>query len=355
LYIIYVRLSLSYETNNSGPQIKFNLKSLILVLIFLVGVYFLIPNLIGLQDVFKLFSRVNKYYLAVALFAEVMSYVGATLLLGTILSRLGYKIKFWTRFRISSIASFAIHFFPVGSFGEGAADYYFLRRARVEPGSILITLVLRIIITYASFLLIFLFGLILVPIVPQLEVSPKIISFIILALVIGSAWYLFYLYQHKEKFRALWNKFFGFFDGFVSRIRSIKVNESSKSEIFEDIYQGLGLFGKKKRSSFYALFSGLLYWAGDITCFYFVFLSFGYHIPVGVLIFGYGVATLLGMVSFIPGGLGVTEGSMALVYSSMGIPSAIALTSILVFRFFSFWIWIPFGLYSFVSLSRKKQ
>jgi hypothetical protein len=29
--------------------------------------------------------------------------------------------------------------------------------------------------------------------------------------------------------------------------------------------------------------------------------------------------------------------------------------SILVFRLFSFWIWIPFGLYSFISLTREAK
>jgi len=341
--------------NNQSLQIKFNLKTLIIILIFLIGVYFLIPKLFGIQKVFEVLTQVNKFYLLLALISEFLSYAGAALLLGIILSRMGYKIKFWDRFKISSIASFAIHFLPIGSFGEGAVDYYFLRRQKVETGSILLMLVLRIIFTYAAFLLIFLLGLALVPTAPQLRVSPKIISLVIFILIFGGVCYLVYLYQNKDKFKKAWDKLFGVFGGFASKITGKKLTKETSPEIFDDIYQGIGLFGKKKRSSIYALLGGLLYWMGDITCFYFVFLSFGYHISWGVLIFGYGIATIVGMISFIPGGLGVTEGSLGLLYGGLGVPGAIVVTSILVFRLFSFWIWIPFGLYSFISLSRGKK
>lgn len=344
------------QVNDQNLPIKFNLNSLILVLLFMIGLYFLIPKLIGIQEVFKLLFHINKLFLTLALLSEILSYIGAAILLGIILSRLGYKIKFWNRFKISSIASFAIHFFPIGSFGEGAVDYYFLRRQKVETGSILLMLILRILFTYAAFLLIFLVGLALVPTAPELRASSKIISFVLFLLIFGGVWYIAYLYRHKHKFQALWNRFFGFFDNFVSKIRGKKTNNNeSKTEIFEDIYQGIGLFGKKKRSSIYALLAGIIYWLGDIICFYFIFLSFGYQIHFGVLIFGYGIASTVGMISFIPGGIGITEGSMGLLYSGLGVPSAIALTSILVFRLFSFWIWIPFGLYSYISLARKKQ
>ena len=132
-----------------------------------------------------------------------------------------------------------------------------------------------------------------------------------------------------------------------------KLKDDRSEIIFEDIYQGIGLFGQKKRTSIWAIIAGLIYWLGDITCFYFVFLSFGFQISWGVLVFGYGVATLLGMISFLPGGLGVTEGTLALIYSGLSVPSPLALMSILVFRFFSFWLWIPFGLYSYLSLKRE--
>lgn len=343
------------NNNQIDLNFKFNLKTLIVILLFAIGLYFLVPKLIGLPESLMLILQVDKFYLLLAIGFEILSYVGASILLGIILLQLGYKIKFWDRFRMGSIAAFAIHFFPVGTLGQGAVDFFFLRKEKVETGSVLLMMILRIIFTYAAFLMIFLYGLVLVPTAPHLKISPRIISIVLATLIIGGIGYMIYLYQNKTKFRKSWNWFLRFFDKIISKIRGHKISQEKETEVFEDIYRGIGLFGQKKRSSVFALLAGLMYWLGDLMCCYFVFLGFGYHIHIGVLIFGYGVASLLGMVSFIPGGLGVTEGTMGLLYSALGVPSALAVMSILVFRIFSFWIWIPFGLYSFISLNRQMK
>ena len=335
-------------------QLKFNLKTLIIILLFAIGLYFLFPKLIGIQQAIWLILQVKQNYLILAISSEIISYIGAAWLLGIILQRLGYKIKFWDRFRIGSIAAFAIHFFPVGTFGEGAVDYYFLREKNVESGSILLMLVLRIIISYVAFLSLFVISLILVPTAPHTAISAKLISVVIFILIVLGIYYMFYLYHHKEKFRKAMGKFLKFVDFFLSRFRGKKLSDEKSGEIFEDIYTGIGLFGRKKRFFVLAIFASLIYWLGDMTCLFFVFASLGYTIHFGVLIFGYAVSTLLGMISFIPGGLGVFEGSMALIYTGLGLPGDLTIMSILIFRLFSFWLWIPFGVYSFISLSRKK-
>jgi len=327
-------------------------KTIVIVLFFLIGIYLLFPKLIGAEQAVKLLSKVNKFYLILAVTAEFISYCGAAWLLGIILSRLGYKITFLDRFRLSSIAAFAIHFLPIGSFGQGAIDYYFLNKRKVATGSVLIMFILRMIFTYGAFLFLFFIGLLMVPIYPHLNFSPKIISFFLAALIIWGIWYMVYLYRHKEKFKTRWDRYLILINRIVRRFGKKPIASQGADEAFEDIYQGMGLFAQRKRTSFWAIIAGLVYWLGDMLCLFFVFLSFGYTIGWGLLIFGYGVATLAGLISFIPGGLGVTEGSLALIYSGLAIPSSIALMTILVFRFFSFWIWIPVGLVSYLTLRR---
>ena len=331
---------------------KFNLKTLIFVFLVAIGIYFIVPKLIDVEQALHLIFKVNKIYLSLALVAEIGSYIAAAWILGIILSRLGYKIKFIDRFRIGSISAFAIHFFPIGSAGEGAVEYYFLRKKNVELGSILIMFILRIIFTYCAFLLIFLTGLILVPTYPHLSFSPKLASLILFTAILVGVIYMVYLYRHKDKFFKVWKKFTRIASFFLGKSKKYFFGETKSEEIFEDLYKGIGMFGKKKRNSVMAIFATLLYWLGDVVCLYFVFLSFGFKIGWGVLIFGYGVSTLAGLVSTIPGGLGVVESSMGLIYSGLGIPTSLVLMSILVFRLFSFWIWIPIGLISYLTLRR---
>lgn len=334
---------------------RFNLKNAILVILILGGFYLLLPRIVGLGQTFQLLRHINKFYILLALCTEIISYIGAAWLLGIILSRLGHNLNFITRFRLGSISAFTIHFVPLGAAGQATFDYYFLRKQKVDAGSIVLMWILRLIFTYSGLFMVLLVGLALVPTYPVMSFSPRIISIALLLIILFEIFYLIWLYQHKEKFWSAWSKLFDFANRILIMFKKNPIDAGKKQQVFDDAYHGIGLFGQKKRSSLMAIMAALIYWLGDIMCLYFVFLSFGYHIRTGILFFSYCVSTLLGIISAIPGGMGVTEGSLTLIASGMGVPSAIALTATLVFRFFSFWIWIPIGFLSYLALSKARK
>jgi glycosyltransferase 2 family protein len=54
---------------------------------------------------------------------------------------------------------------------------------------------------------------------------------------------------------------------------------------------------------------------------------------------GYGLPLLLGKMAFVvPGGVGVVEGSTAVLYTGLGVPQATAVVVVLGYRMVSFWI-----------------
>lgn len=336
--------------NNQKSNLKINFKSILVYALVAIGLYFLIPKIIAEKEVVSVVLKVKKPYLILALLCELISYIGAANLLGTILSRLGYSLPLKDRFRLSSIAAFAIHFFPVSGLGEGAVDFYFLRRKNVSPGSILLMFILRTIITYAAFLVLLVFALIIVPTFPSLAISPRVISLILFVIIAGSIIYLAIIYKNKQRFLNFILNVAKIVNKFLHLIHRKPVNHEQIIEAYDDIYKGMGLFANRKRDSVQAILGGLIYWLGDMSCLFFVFMSFGHPVSFPVLIFGYCIATLIGLMTLIPGGLGVTEGSMSLIFRALGLPLSISVASILVFRLFSFWIWIPIGLTSYITL-----
>ena len=79
--------------------------------------------------------------------------------------------------------------------------------------------------------------------------------------------------------------------------------------------------------------------AFDILTLYFLFVAAGENISPGVLLAGYGLPLLVGKVAFsIPGGIGVVEGSMTVLYTRLGIPQSTAVVVVLAYRLISFWI-----------------
>ena len=86
----------------------------------------------------------------------------------------------------------------------------------------------------------------------------------------------------------------------------------------------------------------------DLGCFIAVGWAFGWH-PIGPLIAGYAVGIVVWLTSIVPQGVGVVEGSVALLLVSFGAPPATAAAISLTFRGLTFWL--PF-LAGFVLLSR---
>ncbi|MBI4301804.1 MAG: flippase-like domain-containing protein [Chloroflexi bacterium] len=85
-------------------------------------------------------------------------------------------------------------------------------------------------------------------------------------------------------------------------------------------------------------------WASSIIALGFCFDALGNPISPGVLLTGFVVGVTLGMISMIPGGLGVQDGSMAGIYALLGVPLEQTVLAAALFRIIYYFI--PF----FVSL-----
>lgn len=76
----------------------------------------------------------------------------------------------------------------------------------------------------------------------------------------------------------------------------------------------------------------------NIASLYSLFLAFHQTIELGPLVAGYAMGILFWNVSPVPQGIGVVEGVMALVYSSLGIHRTMAVLVVLAFRGLNFWL-----------------
>ncbi len=82
----------------------------------------------------------------------------------------------------------------------------------------------------------------------------------------------------------------------------------------------------------------LLAHLADLSTLYLLFRAFHQPVSLGVLVSGYAVGVLFLIVSITPMGVGVVEGVLPLVLTSLGIPAAVATTVTLAFRGLTFWI-----------------
>jgi uncharacterized protein (TIRG00374 family) len=73
-------------------------------------------------------------------------------------------------------------------------------------------------------------------------------------------------------------------------------------------------------------------WTASVAALWFCFDALGDPISPGVLVTGFALGITAGVLSMVPGGLGVQEGSMAGLYTLLGVPLHIAVLASILFR-----------------------
>lgn len=84
-----------------------------------------------------------------------------------------------------------------------------------------------------------------------------------------------------------------------------------------------------------------------------LFQAAGFPINLGVLLAGYGPALLLGKISLTPGGLGVVEGAMTAIYTTLAVPNDVTVVVILTYRALTFWAPALIGFIAFFYLRHR--
>ncbi len=108
---------------------------------------------------------------------------------------------------------------------------------------------------------------------------------------------------------------------------------------------------RKLTSAFwYALLANVT----EVAVIFCVFIAFGHWVNIGAIIIAYGVANFAGLISVLPGGVGIYEALMIVLLGSMGVPPAVALPVIVTYRILNTLVQVPPG-YAFYqrTLSRS--
>ena len=136
---------------------------------------------------------------------------------------------------------------------------------------------------------------------------------------------IFIALRSKSLFSSLINK--------TSKIKYL----SKFSDSFSDSYEVINHSIKPKIFIISSLLSAI-YWILESVAVYFVFKSFGIDfLELYNVVLAYTSSIILGVASFVPGGIGVSEGTLISLLSIQGLSLSTAITLTLFIRFFTLW------------------
>jgi uncharacterized protein (TIRG00374 family) len=106
-----------------------------------------------------------------------------------------------------------------------------------------------------------------------------------------------------------------------------------------------------------SVFVSAVSWAGEGFALYFIFQSLNVNVESLLLIsiFAHAFSSVVGALSFLPGGLLVTEGAMGLFFVYVSIPQAQALSATFLIRSLTLWFAVVIGTIVFLAGHTKKD
>ncbi|MCE5196094.1 MAG: flippase-like domain-containing protein [Negativicutes bacterium] len=318
---------------------------LVPLLVLGLAVHILLPSLATLESSLQVLLSMPFWLVGLAILAEVSSYLGSGYLLKAIIN-LG-KSNF-TVFRGALITLASASLGLIGGWVTGMATTYYWVSKNEEPSDAskltgflpaLLNNLILLLLAEISFLYLLLLH--------QITDFQKFLAILIFVVLAGGTVVLVFGFQVRGRIKQLVLRAIGFFLRLIKRPARLEGISNTLDELFN------GMLLLQKKGWVKPVAGSCLMVGFDMLSLYFCFIAAGHPINPILLITGYSMALLLRNVAFfVPGGVGVVEGIMVKMYTSLGVAMEISVVATLSYRLISFWIPILLGFAANVSLGR---
>jgi len=309
--------------------------------------YLLLPRLVDTEETLQLIGGAEYALLALALVLEVVALLAYANLTRFVLRVLDIRMRLYEVLSVT-VGSLAVsHLLSAGGVGGWVVTYNALRRREVPHGLVFVAVAAQQFFNYIVLWALFAIALVYLIVARGQSVGHYLAAIVLIGLLLWLSGYGIYLYNHRTKMRLRVAQLAHLVN---SVTRRETVQEAHIDDWLDHLFAGMRRMtshpGAFQRTFFYACG----YWFFDLICLYVTFLAFDYRIGVVYLVLGYIVAYAVGTLAPTPGGLGAVEGLMIALFVGFGVPSAIAVAVVLVYRLINFWLPIPPGLISYAII-----
>ena len=301
-----------------------------------VVVYLFWPLLKEVRSAARLFASARWGWLVAAGALQLASYAGLTWLNVLALRPFPGRIGFWRLMLVLTAMSFITSAVPSAGASGVVLRARLLSRYGYTAEASTFTLLLQILYTVVGTVAVALFGL--GYLLQMGRVTPGEIV-LLAALVLLTAfvlWYGWRLVSAPHRALALVKRLAGFWNRLASRFGWRSLRPDSLQRRLEAFHQGLLELGNVPRWKFLVATAGrtLLDVASLGTC----FALLGQLIRPDILLLSYGILMVISTLAIVPGGLGLADVSLPVVFSRFGVPGSVALAAGLTYRLLAFWL-----------------
>lgn len=318
----------------------------VLVLVLIGAIYFLLPELVGVEDGLRKLERADPVWIAVACgFAVLMffSYVG--LFKGVVGEELP-DLEWRESYQITMAGLAATRLFSAGGAGGIVLTYWALRKAGMPRHQSAARMLAFLVLLYAVYMLtLVLDGILLrtgvlagpapagLTIVPAAIAGGVIVLFLLIALIPGD-------FQRRLADSSP-----------ESRLGRIGVRLASvPATLATGTRLAIAFVAQPSRGGL-AVLGAIGFWASNIAILWASFRAFDVSVSGAVIVQGFFVGMLANLIPS-PSGVGPVDAGMIGTFVLFGLPSGSVIAAVLVYRVIAFWLPLPPGIVAFFQLRK---
>ncbi len=301
-----------------------------LILMIVIGI---LAAFAGLRELKKILWELRFLPVIEAFISALTVYCMEGILLSLALGILGERLKPLNALHSSFIINTLGYTVSFGGITPFATQMYVLDYQGISFGKAALSRAFQVFFFNILFSVLLASGYVLV-LLQSRYMDINITAITVAVVFFFSVILLLYLELFWRSFRE---KGIRFFFNVVNRILKIvkKKLPMEKEQVTNFIEDFIGKLSdlRKKPGRFAALIAvTTVDWAFWLLVMFFSFKAVHYSIPVGMLITGFSIGQIVALISMLPGGIGMLEGSMALTFVGLGVPLHTALAAILLYR-----------------------
>jgi hypothetical protein len=313
-----------------------------------------------LGDTIRDLARVDAWALLLIIPIEALNYHAQAKMYQRLFGIVGNRLSYKQLYKTSVELNFVNHVFPSG--GVTGVSYFGLRMRdgdNLSSGKATLVQVMKLGLTFLSFEILIIFGLFCLAIMGRVDNLVILVAGSLSTLLVVGTFGFVYVVGSKSRINGFFTAFTKILNRLIHIVRpqypeTISIVRARK--VFDDFHNNYeeiqSNMNKLRKPFWYALLANTT----EVMALYVVFLAFGKPVNVGAVILAYGIANFAGLVSVLPGGVGIYEALMTAVLASTGISPAISLPVVIMYRVVNTAIQIPPGYYLYQrNLRNNKQ
>ena len=320
----------------------------VFVVLALVALYFLLPQVAGLEETWHRLEDGSPIWLGLAVVFTVGMFAGYVLLFQGVYARAAEgRLTLRESYQVCMAGLAATRLFSAGGAGGIVLTAWAMRgaglRRRVVADKTISFLVLTYLV-YTTCLVVFgyglRFGVFPGPDPFTMTVIPATLALIATVLGLSIA---FVPTDFERRLQTLALRH-GRTGRLAQRLATLPATASSG---IRDALHHL-------RSRDPALLGAIVFWACQIAVLWACFEAFGQSPPVAVLVLGFFIG-MLGNLLPLPGGIGGVDGGMIGAFAAFNVDTGLAVVAVLAYRAFTFWLPTVPGVIAYLQLRKTVE